>query len=78
MDKEGLTKTEVKRRNQFILIARMELAGLSYRAMAKELGFSDHKAITRKINKVYNIVNYSEILEEVKNGCYDDLEVAVG
>lgn len=77
-NKEGLTKTEVKRRNQFILIARMELAGLSYRAMAKELGFSDHKAITRKINKVYNIVNYSEILEEVKNGCYDDLEVAVG
>lgn len=77
-NEDGLTKTEVKRRNQFILIARMELSGLSYRAIAKELGFSDHKAITRKINKLYDIVNYSEIFEEVKNGYYDDLEVAVG
>lgn len=77
-NEEGLTRTEVKRRNEFILIARMELAGMSYRAMAKELGYTDHKAITRKINKVYEIINYSEILEEVKNGCYFDLEVAVG
>lgn len=77
-NEEGLTNTQVKRRNQFILIARMELAGMSYRAMARELGYTDHKAITRKINKVYEIINYSEILEEVKNGCYCDLEVAVG
>lgn len=77
-NEEGLTKTQIKRRNQFILIARMELEGMSYRAMARELGYTDHKAITRKINKVYELINYFEILEEVKNGCYYDLEVAVG
>lgn len=77
-NEEGLTKTQIKRRNQFILIARMELEGISYRAMAKEFGYADHKAITRKINKVYEIINYSEILEEVKLGLYTDLQVAVG
>ncbi len=77
-NEEGLKKTEVKRRNQFILVARMELQGMSYRAIAKELGYSDHKGITRKINKVYDKINYSEILEEVKQGLYDDLQMVVG
>ncbi|MGV3152956.1 hypothetical protein ACEE71_12195, partial [Sarcina ventriculi] len=77
-NEEGLKKTEVKRRNQFILVARMELQGMSYRAIAKELGYSDHKGITRKINKLYDKINYSEILEEVKQGLYDDLQVVVG
>ncbi|ELC8423184.1 hypothetical protein ACV31L_12830 [Clostridium perfringens] len=77
-NQEGLKKTEVKRRNQFILVARMELQGMSYRAIAKELGYSDHKGITRKINKLYDKINYSEILEEVKQGLYDDLQVVVG
>ncbi|XZL20581.1 hypothetical protein ACSW9U_16530 (plasmid) [Clostridium perfringens] len=77
-DEEGLTNTEVKRRNQFILIARMELKDMSYRAIAKEMGFSDHKAITRKVNKLYDKINYFEILEEVRLGLYDDLQGAIG
>ena len=31
-----------------------------------------------KINKVYDKINYFEILEEVKLGLYDDIEVVVG
>ena len=76
-NEEGLTKTEVKRRNEFIVIARLELQGFSIRAIAKELG-KDRKTISEKINNVYKKVNYNEILEEVKLGYYDDLEVAVG
>lgn len=67
---EGLTDTEVSRRSEFIKIAELELEGLSYRAIAKELGYSDHKAITRKVNKTYKKINYIEIKEmviELKN-----------
>ncbi len=77
-NEEGLTKTQIKRRNQFIMIARMELDGMSYSAISKELGYKDHTPVVKKINRVYEIINYSEILEEVKSGCYADLEVAVG
>lgn len=77
-NEEGLTKTQIKRRNQFIMIARMELDGMSYSAISKELGYKDHTPVIKKINRVYEIINYSEILEEVKSGCYADLEVAVG
>ncbi|MGU8246400.1 hypothetical protein ACV3T0_13825, partial [Clostridium perfringens] len=63
---------------QFIMIARMELDGMSYSAISKELGYKDHTPVIKKINRVYEIINYSEILEEVKSGCYADLEVAVG
>lgn len=56
-NEEGLTKTEVKRRNEFINIARLELEGLS-----------------RKLKKVYNKINYLEILEEVKVELDDDKE----
>ena len=76
-NEEDLTKTEVKRRDEFILIARLELQGLSIRAIAKELG-KDRKTISEKINNVYKKINYNEILEEVKLGLYDDLKVAVG
>lgn len=67
---EGLTKTEVKRRAEFIKIAELEIKGFSYREISKELGYSDHKAITRKINKVYKNINYTEIKDmiiELKN-----------
>lgn len=77
-NEEGLTKQELQRRNEFILWSRMELEGYSYKAMAKELGYSHHNKITRKIKNTYDKINYSEILEEVKNGYYDDLKVAVG
>lgn len=75
---EGLTNQEVNRRNDFILWSRMELQGFSYKAMAKELGYTHHNRITRKINKIYDKINYLEILEEVKLGLYDDLNVAIG
>lgn len=77
-NEEGLTKQEIARRNEFILWARMEIQGYSYKAMARELGYSHHNRITRKINKTYDKINYIEILEEVKNGCYQDLQVVVG
>lgn len=67
---EGLTKTEIKRRTEFIKIAELEIEGFSYRAIAKELGYSDHKSITRKVNKIYKNINYNEIKEmvlELKN-----------
>ena len=70
-DSTGLTKTEVKRLNEFVAIARLEIQGLSYREIAKDLGYSDHKAITRKINKIYENSNYKDILEEVTQGIYD-------
>lgn len=76
-NEEGLTSQEVKRRNEFILVARMELKGMSFSAIARELG-KDRKTITEKINKVYKKINYSEILEEVKLGLYDDVHVAIG
>lgn len=41
--------------------------------MAKELGYTHHNRITRKINKIYDKINYIEILEEVKVGLYDDI-----
>lgn len=74
---EGLTKTEVKRRDEFIMIARLELQGLSLRAIAKELS-KDATGLSRKINKVYDKINYNEILGEVKQGLYDDSNVAIG
>ena len=77
-NEEGLTTQEVNRRNDFILWSRMELQGFSYKAMAKELGYTHHNRITRKINRIYDRINYLEILEEVKLGLYDDLQVAEG
>lgn len=70
---EGLTKTQIKRRDQFIQIARMELEGMSQRAIAERLGYKDNSVINRKINKVYEKINYLEIFEEVKKGLYEDL-----
>lgn len=75
---EDLTNTEIKRRNQFIFIARRELEGMSYSAIAKKLGYKDHTAVTKKINKVYKLINYNEIFEEVKSGLYTDICVAIG
>lgn len=77
-NEEGLTKTEVKRRDMFVLWARMELEGYSYKSMANELGYSHHNKITRKISKTYDKINYNEILEEVKKGLYEDIKVAIG
>lgn len=73
-DTEGLTKTERKRLEEFIQIAKLELDGLSLRAIAIELG-KDATGLSRKINKVYEKINYSEILEEVKQGVYKELKV---
>lgn len=77
-NEEDLTNTEVKRRNQFILIARMELMGMSYKAIALELGYKDHTPVIKKVNRMYDKINYNEILEEVKQGLYDDIKVAIG
>ncbi|WP_271814738.1 helix-turn-helix domain-containing protein [Clostridium beijerinckii] len=75
-NEDGLTKTEIKRRNEFILIARMELQGMSLRAVAKELGKSV-STISEKLNKTYEKINYTEIKEEVANGCYLDMKIAI-
>lgn len=67
---EGLTKTEVKRRNEFIKVAELELEGYTFKAIAKKLGYADHTAITKKLNRKYKQINYSEIKEmvvELKN-----------
>lgn len=66
-NKEGLTNQEIARRNDFIIWARMELEGNSYKEIARKLGYTHHNRITRKINKKYDRINYIEILEEVKN-----------
>lgn len=66
---EGLTKTEVKRRAEFIKIAELELDGLSLREIAVELGKSV-STLSEKINKNYKKINYHEIKEmvvELKN-----------
>lgn len=73
-NEEGLTKTEIKRRNEFILISRMELQGMSLRAIAKELR-KDATGLSRKINKMYDKINYQEIKEEVKNGLYAEMAI---
>lgn len=44
---EGDTQTEVRRREFFINVAELELQGLSYRAIAIEWGYSDHKNVTK-------------------------------
>lgn len=75
-DEEGLTKTEVKRRNQFILIARMELEGMSLKSIAKELEI-DLSNMSKRMKKVFDKINYEEIKLEVQQGLYDDLEVAI-
>lgn len=59
---EGLTKTEVKRRTEFIRIAELELEGFSLREIAVELGKSV-STLSEKINKKYKNINYNEIKE---------------
>ena len=61
---EGLTKTEVKRRAEFIKIAELELDGLSLREIALELGKSA-STLSEKINKQYKKINYNEIKEMI-------------
>lgn len=73
-DASGLTKTEIKRLNEFIKIAELELQGLSLRAIAKELGKSP-STLSEKINKTYDKINYKEILEEVQQGLYKNIRV---
>ncbi|MDK0755011.1 DNA-binding response regulator [Clostridium perfringens] len=75
-DENGLTKTEVKRRDQFILIARMELEGMSLKSIAKELRI-DLSNMSKRMKKKFDKINYSEIKEEVKNGLYSDVKVAI-
>lgn len=69
-DTEGLTKTERKRLEEFIQIAELEMQGMSYNEISKELGFKTHTAITKKINKQYEKINYKEIFQEVQQGKY--------
>lgn len=73
---EGLTKTEVKRRDEFILIARMELQGMSLRTIAKELNKAA-SGLSKKINKIYDKINYEEIKHEVEQGIYSDLKIVL-
>lgn len=61
---EGLTKTEVKRRAEFIKIAELELEGLSLREIAVELGKSA-STLSEKINKTYKNINYNEIKDMI-------------
>lgn len=70
-DENGLTKTENKRLNDFIQIAKLELEGLSIRSIAKELGVS-HQSLSKKMNKRYNKINYKDILNDVKQGLYTE------
>ncbi|MEG1287600.1 MAG: hypothetical protein RSD13_06060 [Clostridium sp.] len=71
---EGLTKTEIKRRDEFIAIARMELEGISLRSIAKELN-KDAGNLSKRINKVYDKINYIEIKQEVEKGLYDEMAI---
>lgn len=75
-DENGLTKTENKRLNDFIQIARLELEGLSLRTIAKGLGVS-HQSLSKKLNKNYNKINYKDILNEVKQGLYTEKQYAI-
>lgn len=61
---EGLTKTEIKRRAEFIKVAELELEGFSLREIAVELGKSV-STLSEKINKSYEKINYSEIKEMI-------------
>lgn len=74
-DVEGLTKTERKRLEEFIQIAKLEMQGMSYNEISKELGFKTHTAITKKINKQYEKINYKEIFREVQQGKYNNVRV---
>lgn len=61
---EGLTKTEVARRAEFIKIAELEFEGRSLREIAVELGKSV-STLSEKINKNHKKINYKEIKEMV-------------
>lgn len=74
-DQTGLTRTERKRLNEFIQIAKLEIEGNSYNEISKILGYKTHSAITKKINKQYEKINYCEVLEEVKQGLYKNIRV---
>lgn len=69
---EGLLPTEIKRRNQFILIARLQLENLSFREISKKIGV-DRRTIREKINNKYNRINYNEIMTAVTDGYYAEL-----
>lgn len=71
---EGLTKQEVKRRTEFIKIAQMELEGLSLNAIAKKLG-KDKGGLSRKLNKQYDTVNYTEIKNMVEKLQKDGIKI---
>lgn len=71
---EGVTKTEVRRRNEFIQIAQLELEGLSLRQIAEEIG-KNVSVLSRKIHKVYDKFNYAEIKRDVINGIYNEKSV---
>lgn len=71
---EGLTKTEVRRRNEFIMIARLELSGLSINKIAEEIGKAP-STIKEKIKKKYKKITYTEIKQGVKDGIFDDLRI---
>ncbi|NGT59346.1 hypothetical protein G6Z15_16090 [Clostridium perfringens] len=76
-NKEGLTKTEVKRRNEFIFIARLEIQGVSYKSIAKSMN-KDLSNMLKRLKKRFDKINYNEILEEVKLGVYDNLQETIG
>lgn len=69
---DGMTKTEVKRRNEFIQIARLELQGMSLNKIAEELGKA-FSTIAEKIKKHNEY--YCEIKQAVLFGVFDDLGV---
>lgn len=71
---DDMTKTEVKRRNEFIQIARLELQGMSLRDISEELGKAV-STLSEKINKVYKKINYNEIKQAVELGIFNDLGI---
>ena len=75
-DIEGLTKTEVKRRNLFITIARAELAKVSLKAITKELGI-DLSNTSKKMKKKFDKINYLEIKQEIEKGMYVDIKASI-
>lgn len=71
---EGLLPTEIKRRNQFIVIAKLKEDGESFKTIAKLLD-ADGKTLRKKINKKYDKINYSEIELAVINNKYSKRDI---
>ena len=59
---QGLTNTEIKRQEEFIKIAELEIKGYNLSQIARALK-KDRKTIRTKLEKQYEKINYEEIKE---------------